>query len=405
MRNFVATLVPFLSTDSPSSIAERLAEYLDLTDLDSLSSTCRAVRESLIQFAHQLKQHSLKCTFEHDEKEEETDYTLALQLSLEDELTLGSGNGPAFPVNIYSNSQPSWQSALGLSGKISRCARDLVAPCRRCGTVVCRNCTEKPPSNRYLSNRLRRICDTCIAAPLILHKAQLQEPKIVTLPSSSASSTRSDRSDSTGSEENEIDYHRTAEALSHLPDLWLRGPCTCATQGVYLCHDCGHNTRSADDIYQNVWKWRSRYSTHLGGGLGTGLGLGNQGQKCGRGKYCLATRDAMALMESECSKDVSTPGTHELSRSNTPVVSGHDTEARPEPGYFRQEIEGIGGKVKSKSKSLVKVGATVYEFRDERESGKYLGREASGELRSWCSWCSRVCPGKQDRVDMTSASP
>lgn len=404
MRNCVATSVPFLSTNHASSVAERLAQYLDLTDLDSLSSTCRLVRESLIQFAHQLKQHSLRCAFEVEEKESEDDYTLALQLSLEDELTLGASSGPAFPVNIYSNTPPTWQSSLGLSGKVSRCARDLVAPCRKCGTVVCRNCTEKPPSNRYLADRLRRLCDACLDAPLILHKAQLQEPKDVTLPTSSASSTRSERSDSTVSDDTEVDYHHTAQTLSQLPDFWLRGPCTCATQGVYLCHQCGHNTRGADDIYQRVWRWRSRYSTHLGGGLGTGLGLGNQGQKCGRGKYCLATRDAMALMESECSEDVSTPGGHDMSRSNTPVVHEHETEARPEPGYFRQEIEGIGGKVKSKSKRLVKVGATVYEFRDERESGKYLGREAGGELRSWCSWCSRVCPGKQDRTEIGRTS-
>lgn len=107
-------------------------------------------------------------------------------------------------------------------------------------------------------------------------------------------------------------------------------------------------------------------------------------------------------METDCSSDqVSTPGAYELSRSNTPV--DYDHEARPEPGYFRQEIEGIGGHLKSKSKKLVKVGATVYEFRDERESGKYLAREASGELRAWCSWCSRVCPGRQDREDMAKA--
>lgn len=114
----------------------------------------------------------------------------------------------------------------------------------------------------------------------------------------------------------------------------------------------------------------------------------------------------MALMEAECSsEDVSTPIGYELSRSNTPgTPRDQEHEARPEPGYFRQEIEGVGGKVKSKSKKLVKVGATVYEFRDERESGKYLSREAAGELRAWCSWCSRVCPGRQDREDSAKSS-
>jgi len=105
----------------------------------------------------------------------------------------------------------------------------------------------------------------------------------------------------------------------------------------------------------------------------------------------------MALVETECSsEDVMTPGTHELSRSNTPILHDNEGEARPEPGYFRQEIEGVGGKVKSKSRKLVKVGATVYEFLDEKKSGNYLSREVNGEMRSWCSWCSRVCPAKQE---------
>lgn len=361
------------------------------------------MRESLIQFAHQLKQHSLRCTFEIEAEEEEEkndlDETLALQLSIDDQLTLGGGSGPAFPVSIYSQPQPQpvFQSSLGLSGRTSRCARDLVAPCRKCGIIVCRNCTGKPPSNRYLNGRLRRLCDSCLDAPLILHKAPFREGTELSAPVSSASSTRSGRSDSSASDEHEVDHHHTAKALSELPDMWLRDPCTCASRGVYLCQQCGHNVRALDDIYQRVWRWRSRYSTHLGGGLGTGLGLGNQGQKCGRDKHCLATRDAMALMETECSsEDVSTPSAYELSRSNTPVLHDNDGGARPEPGYFRQEIEGVGGKVKSKSRKLVKVGATVYEFKDERESGKYLSREGNGELRSWCSWCSRVCPSKQE---------
>ena len=295
------------------------------------------------------------------------------------------GSDLTFPVSS--------RSSIGLSGKVSRCARDLVAPCRKCGTIVCRNCIEKPPSNRLLPGRMRRLCDSCLEAPLILHKAPFNE-QVDTAPSSSASSTRSHRSDSDLSDEGS----RTIETVREMPEMWLRDECTCASRGVYLCHDCGHANYSADNIYQRVWKWRSRYSTHLGGGLGTGLGLGNQGQKCGRGKRCLATRDAMALMETECSsEDVSTPSAYDLSRSSTPVT--HDDR----PGYFRQEIEGIGGHLKTKSKKLVKVGATVYEFRDERESGKYLAREAEGDLRAWCSWCSRVCPGKRDTEEMADA--
>ncbi|KAK5105056.1 hypothetical protein LTS08_001330 [Lithohypha guttulata] len=372
-------------------VAEKLASYLDLTDLDSLSSTCRSVHDSLVQFACQLKQKSLRCTFDISEHDQgQRDAALALQLSLQDQLTFDS-SGPAFPVHIYHEQPPSQASSHG-SAKVSKCARDLVAPCRKCGITVCRNCIEKPPSNRLLPGRLRRLCDTCLEKPLALHTGPSQE--LVEHLNSSASSTRSHRSNSDGSDHSADEHHntRTKEYLSAASATWRRDPCTCTTRGVYVCHQCAHSNIAADRIYQNVWKWRSRYSTHLGGGLGTGLGLGDQGQKCGRDKYCLAKRDATALMEAECSsEDVSTP--LELSRSNTPL--SHD-EARPEPGYFRQEIEGVGGKVKSKSKKLVKVGATVCEFPDERVSGKFLGREAAGELRAWCSWCSRVCPGKRD---------
>jgi len=69
------------------------------------------------------------------------------------------------------------------------------------------------------------------------------------------------------------------------------------------------------------------------------------------------------------------------------------------PGYLRQEIEGIGGVVKKKVKKKVRVGATVWEFDDERESGKYLEREGSGSQRSWCGWCSRVVMSEHDQKE------
>ena len=97
----------------------------------------------------------------------------------------------------------------------------------------------------------------------------------------------------------------------------------------------------------------------------------------------------------------------------TPITSGFldtattttiDSSSRPStprldhgPGYLRQEVEGLGGVMKKKVKKRVKVGATVWEYDDERESGKYLEREASGEQRSWCAWCSRVVLGREDR--------
>jgi hypothetical protein len=60
---------------------------------------------------------------------------------------------------------------------------------------------------------------------------------------------------------------------------------------------------------------------------------------------------------------------------------------------------GIGGVVKKKVKKKVRTGATVWEFDDERESGKYLEREASSVQRSWCGWCNRVVMGERDREE------
>lgn len=65
-------------------------------------------------------------------------------------------------------------------------------------------------------------------------------------------------------------------------------------------------------------------------------------------------------------------------------------------GYWRQEIEGIGGVVKRKVKRRVRVGRAVREYEDERECAGYLEREGRGEERSWCGWCWRVVPGLRD---------
>ena len=71
--------------------------------------------------------------------------------------------------------------------------------------------------------------------------------------------------------------------------------------------------------------------------------------------------------------------------SSSEVAAGDESMSTVsnKPGYLRQEIEGIGGVVKKKVKKKVRTGATVWEFDDERESGKYLQREASGLQRSW----------------------
>lgn len=305
----------------------------------------------------------------------------------------------AMTLNTYTGLRPPTIP----STKPVACARDLVAPCRNCNTVVCRNCAAKPPSDRCLPDRFRRLCRACLSAPLPAHLQPRGKPKDnhESPPGSSASSTRSDRSvsnSSTISHITDTDVPELQEKEKFTASAFLRDPCTCATRGVYLCAPCGQSLRTDDTLYKRVWTWRSRYSTHIGGGLGTGLGQGDQGQKCGRGKLCLEDgADGVCWVETDCSNDKTEVKAQTRSaatnRSKREIVlqegdggGYHCNKA----GYLNQEIEGIGGTVKMKARKRVKVGATVWEFDDERETGKYLGREASGLLRSWCGWCDRV---------------
>ena len=70
---------------------------------------------------------------------------------------------------------------------------------------------------------------------------------------------------------------------------------------------------------------------------------------------------------------------------------------RARSSYTMHEIVGIGGRVNTKVKSRVMVGAIVKEYEDERVKRQFLEREQDGTNRSWCSWCERVVLGKKDR--------
>jgi hypothetical protein len=232
-------------------------------------------------------------------------------------------------------------ASVGVSSKISSCARDLVGPCRKCGTIVCRNCAAKPLSNIRLTERLRRLCKACLDAPIEAHFHGLSPPEesIDVAPASSASSVRSERSFSGSSASDGVSRLENFEISTHAftSSAFLRGPCTCESRGVFLCAPCGGNLRAADTTYQRVFTWRSRYSTHIGGGLGTGLGLGNQGQKCGRGGSCLDTSsEAVCWVETDCSEDKAHDtgdyDGHSLSRVGTPDSSSN------KPGYLQQEV-------------------------------------------------------------------
>ena len=140
--------------------------------------------------------------------------------------------------------------------------------------------------------------------------------------------------------------------------------------------------------------WRTRYSTYLGG-LGTGIGEGNEGVKCGRGDHCLGAQDIE--VELDCDADETS---HDIVIGAVGDHAIHDSNIEEDKaGYLRQEIEGIGGVVRRKVKKRVKVGKTVKEYEDEREKGEYMGREIRGDSRSWCGWCNRVVvPRSKDGV-------
>lgn len=240
-----------------------------------------------------------------------------------------------------------------------------------------------------MKNRIRRLCRTCETAPLAYH---LSNP----LPDDWKPSDR---------------FNETADSLPTTTAV-SRNPCTCEEM-VWLCAHCGQTLRSNDTTYRRVWTWRTRYSTYLGGGLGTGIGEGSQGVKCGRGEACLAAQEIELEVDCEADEGSSDSGSNSTGHSpashgdaqaqihpeqhglGLATTDGHDDE---EPGYCRQEIIGLGGVVKHKAKKRVMVGACVVEFEDERETGRYLAREECGSHRAWCGWCERVIPASNEAV-------
>ncbi|THC96373.1 hypothetical protein EYZ11_004144 [Aspergillus tanneri] len=293
-------------------IVKEIAQLVDLNTLVSLTQTCRQFHANLSPYRQQLMKQTLRCENEYVE-------TLVDLLK----------SGTAIPDSVKSVlrllSQGAMHSGRLTSGKISKCARDMVAECRRCSKV---NCTAKPATSSMLKNRIRRLCTTCRTAPL----ADFLVPSPI-------------------------------DSLHHDPQTPLSLDPSSFT---------APRLRSNDTTYRRVWTWRTRYSTYLGG-LGTGIGEGCQGVKCGRGEECLAAQEIE--MEVECEADESA-------------------------GSFFDHFYDIGygprGVVKQKAKKRVTVGACVVEHEDERETGQYLMREEEGQDRSWCGWCWRVIPSKTE---------
>ncbi|KAI0134558.1 hypothetical protein BJ170DRAFT_204807 [Xylariales sp. AK1849] len=347
-------------------VAMAIASSLDLNALDNLSRTCRQLHEALLQYRSPLVTHTLHCVNED------------VALDPEDTLRYRARAG-----NLYYMEELGRASGTNYNGKSGQCARDMVAECRRCNTVVCRNCAIKPPASIVLRDRHRRLCIPCSKAPL----GTLAKPALL-------ASTPVDA------------------------DVMKRAICTCQSEGVWLCQPCGRSIRGADHDYQSIWRWRNQYGEVLGG-LGTGIGDGDRGVICGRDSECCAAKEREH--ETDCDADdarefglelpsTSIPGIPWASTVNldsldpatpSPSISPTNSRRTPSPtqlgpGYARHEIEGIGGVVKTKRLSMVRVGNCVPEWEDEKNKGEILGREVSGRTRSWCGWCWRVIPGEKD---------
>ncbi|CAL3967664.1 unnamed protein product [Diplocarpon coronariae] len=335
-----------------------LASHIDLNTLDALSLTCRQIRVNLLQYRTHLLTATLRC--ENEDVALDPEHTFRYRARAADWYfvegdTLGSG-----------------------AGKFGDCARDMVGECRRCGRVVCRNCTIKPPAPVLLRHRHRRICKSCSTAP------------IASLIGTSVMSTHEVASSTIAPT-----TPPSAETKTLRQQI-----CNCPTDGVWLCQPCGRSLRSADNEYEGIWKWRTRYLPSLGG-LGVGIGEGNRGVPCGRGGECIAAREVESEVDcdAEDAREVDVNSGRVSPSSNTRSVGGGNSGQMLGPGYARHEIEGIGGVVKKKLVRMVKVGACVPEWGDERDAGNFLVREQEGAARSWCGWCWRVVPGAKDLVE------
>ncbi|KAI0164494.1 hypothetical protein GGR52DRAFT_126780 [Hypoxylon sp. FL1284] len=329
-------------------IVMAVASSIDLNTLDSLSKTCRQVRQGLLPYRSTVLAAALRCVNE---------------------------DVPVNPADTfrYRARAGNWyymeDGRTGYyNGKSGSCARDLVAECRRCATVVCRNCAIKPPAPAVLRDRHRRLCAACARAPL----GTLARPP--------------------------LRPHTPADA-----DEMRRAVCCCETDGVWLCQPCGRSIRGADHDYKAIWKWRNQYGEVLGG-LGTGIGEGDRGVVCGREEACCGAKERE--QETDCDGADAREQQQKQQQQNdenggfvafpSPSTDGGAGATTPRPGYARHEMEGFGGIVATKLVRIVRVGACVPEWEDEKKRGQILGREVARQARSWCGWCSRVIPGEKD---------
>lgn len=107
------------------SVVKEIARSVDLNTLDALSRTCRQFRANLLPFRHQLIKLTLSCENERIE-------------TLSDLLSEGTAVPDSVKHVIKLLNQGAPEAGRLTSGRVGKCARDMVAECRRCSRVVCR---------------------------------------------------------------------------------------------------------------------------------------------------------------------------------------------------------------------------------------------------------------------------
>ena len=100
----------------PRRVVISVVASIDLNDVDALARTCRGIRAGLVQNRKILLASALRCT--NEEILADPDETFRFR---------------ARAGNWYY-----MEDGRSYNGKTGKCARDMVAECRRCARVVCR---------------------------------------------------------------------------------------------------------------------------------------------------------------------------------------------------------------------------------------------------------------------------
>ncbi|KAJ4421481.1 hypothetical protein N0V82_003746 [Gnomoniopsis sp. IMI 355080] len=303
-------------------IVTAMASQLDLNDVDSLSRTCRGVHNSLLQNRSILLKSTLHCTYE--------------ELPVDPESTL---RYRARAGNWYYMEDTSRSAQY--NGKSGSCARDMVSECRKCGTVVCRNCAIKPPAPAVLRDRHRH------SEYRGIWKWRTQYGEVL-----------GGLGTGIGDADRGVECARGKDCLS---GKYIEHETDCDADDAREAEDlaAGHPSPGTQtlSLYSGSHSWSSSHSS-LHGSIGSTSG---------------------GLLDSAVASGTS--------RTPSPAVG---------PGYARHEVEGIGNKIKTVRVSMIRVGGCVPEWKDEKSLNQSLRREVEGEVRSWCGWCDRVIPGKMD---------